>query len=390
MEHSMSDIIITNDIKYVGVNDRKLDLFEGHYHVPNGMAYNSYIIIDEKTAIMDSVDQNFGNEWLSNIEKVLGSRKPDYLVVQHMEPDHSANIITFADKYPEAKIVSSAKAFTMMKNYFGTDFADRPVVVGEGTELHLGKHILKFVAAPMVHWPEVIMTYDAADKILFSADAFGKFGALDADEPWTDEARRYYIGIVGKYGPQVQAVLKKAAALDIKMICPLHGPMLSDTIPACLDLYQKWSSYTAECDDILIAYTSVYGHTKAAAELLANTLKSKGCKVIIHDLARTDMSLAVADAFKCGKIVLATTTYNMDIFPYMKEFINCLTERNFQNKTIGVIENGSWAPAAAKKIKSMLETSKNLTFAEPTVTITSAINDTSKAQIVALAESLVS
>ncbi len=386
----MSDIIITNDIKYVGVNDRKLDLFEGHYHVPNGMAYNSYIIIDEKTAIMDSVDQNFGNEWLSNIEKVLGSRKPDYLVVQHMEPDHSANIITFADKYPEAKIVSSAKAFTMMKNYFGTDFADRPVVVGEGTELHLGKHILKFVAAPMVHWPEVIMTYDAADKILFSADAFGKFGALDADEPWTDEARRYYIGIVGKYGPQVQAVLKKAAALDIKMICPLHGPMLSDTIPACLDLYQKWSSYTAECDDILIAYTSVYGHTKAAAELLANTLKSKGCKVIIHDLARTDMSLAVADAFKCGKIVLATTTYNMDIFPYMKEFINCLTERNFQNKTIGVIENGSWAPAAAKKIKSMLETSKNLTFAEPTVTITSAINDTSKAQIVALAESLVS
>ena len=386
----MSDIIITNDIKYVGVNDRKLDLFEGHYHVPNGMAYNSYIIIDEKTAIMDSVDQNFGNEWLSNIEKVLGSHKPDYLVVQHMEPDHSANIITFADKYPEAKIVSSAKAFTMMKNYFGTDFADRQVVVGEGTELNLGKHVLKFVAAPMVHWPEVIMTYDAADKILFSADAFGKFGALDADEPWTDEARRYYIGIVGKYGPQVQAVLKKAAALDIKMICPLHGPMLSDTIPACLDLYQKWSSYTAECDDILIAYTSVYGHTKAAAELLADTLKSKGSKVIIHDLARTDMSLAVADAFKCGKIVLATTTYNMDIFPYMKEFINCLTERNFQNKTIGVIENGSWAPAAAKKIKSMLETSKNLTFAEPTVTITSAINDTSKAQIAALAESLVS
>ena len=383
-------MIITNDIKYVGVNDRKLDLFEGHYHVPNGMAYNSYIIIDEKTAIMDSVDQNFGNEWLSNIEKVLGSRKPDYLVVQHMEPDHSANIITFADKYPEAKIVSSAKAFTMMKNYFGTDFADRQVVVGEGTELNLGKHVLKFIAAPMVHWPEVIMTYDAADKILFSADAFGKFGALDADEPWTDEARRYYIGIVGKYGPQVQAVLKKAAALDIKMICPLHGPMLSDTIPACLDLYQKWSSYTAECDDILIAYTSVYGHTKAAAELLADTLKSKGSKVIIHDLARTDMSLAVADAFKCGKIVLATTTYNMDIFPYMKEFINCLTERNFQNKTIGVIENGSWAPAAAKKIKSMLETSKNLTFAEPTVTITSAINDTSKAQIVALAESLVS
>ena len=386
----MSDIIITNDIKYVGVNDRKLDLFEGHYHVPNGMAYNSYIIIDEKTAIMDSVDQNFGNEWLSNIEKVLGSRKPDYLVVQHMEPDHSANIITFADKYPEAKIVSSAKAFTMMKNYFGTDFADRQVVVGEGTELNLGKHVLKFIAAPMVHWPEVIMTYDAADKILFSADAFGKFGALDADEPWTDEARRYYIGIVGKYGPQVQAVLKKAAALDIKMICPLHGPMLSDTISDCLDLYQKWSSYTAECDDILIAYTSVYGHTKAAAELLADTLKSKGSKVIIHDLARTDMSLAVADAFKCSKIVLATTTYNMDIFPYMKEFINCLTERNFQNKTIGVIENGSWAPAAAKKIKSMLETSKNLTFAEPTVTITSAINDTSKAQIVALAESLVS
>lgn len=383
-------MIITNDIKYVGVNDRKIDLFEGHYHVPNGMAYNSYIIIDEKTAIMDSVDQNFGNEWLSNIEKVLGSRKPDYLVVQHMEPDHSANIVTFADKYPEAKIVSSAKAFTMMKNYFGTDFADRQVVVGEGTELNLGKHILKFVAAPMVHWPEVIMTYDAADKILFSADAFGKFGALDADEPWTDEARRYYIGIVGKYGPQVQAVLKKASALDIKMICPLHGSMLSDTIPACLDLYQKWSSYTAECDDILIAYTSVYGHTKAAAELLADTLKSKGNKVIIHDLARTDMSLAVADAFKCGKIVLATTTYNMDIFPYMKEFINCLTERNFQNKTIGVIENGSWAPAAAKKIKSMLETSKNLTFAEPTVTITSAINDTSKAQIVALAESLVS
>ena len=384
----MSDMIITNDIKYVGVNDRKIDLFEGHYHVPNGMAYNSYIIIDEKIAIMDSVDQNFGNEWLSNIEKVLGSRKPNYLVVQHMEPDHSANIVTFADKYPEAKIVSSAKAFTMMKNYFGTDFADRQVVVGEGTELNLGKHVLKFVAAPMVHWPEVIMTYDAADKILFSADAFGKFGALDADEPWTDEARRYYIGIVGKYGPQVQAVLKKAAALDIKMICPLHGPMLSDTIPACLDLYQKWSSYTAECDDILIAYTSVYGHTKEAAELLANTLKSKGSKVIIHDLARTDMSLAVADAFRFGKIVLATTTYNMDIFPYMKEFINGLTERNFQNKTIGLMENGSWAPAAAKKIKSMLETSKNLTFAEPTVTITSAINDTSKAQIAALADAI--
>ena len=386
----MSDIIITNDIKYVGVNDRKIDLFEGHYHVPNGMAYNSYIIIDEKTAIMDSVEQNFGSEWLSNIEKVLGSRKPDYLVVQHMEPDHSANIITFADKYPDAKIVSSAKAFAMMKNYFGTDFAVRQVVVGEGGELNLGKHVLKFVAAPMVHWPEVIMTYDTTDKVLFSADAFGKFGALDADEPWADEARRYYIGIVGKYGMQVQAVLKKAAALDIKMICPLHGPILTDTIPACLDLYQKWSSYTAECDDILIAYTSVYGHTKAAAELIAQTLKAKGSKVIIHDLARTDMSLAVADAFKCGKIVLATTTYNMDIFPYMKELINCLTERSFQNKIIGVIENGSWAPAAAKKIKSMLETSKNLTFAEPTVTITSAINDSTKAQLVALADSLVS
>ena len=386
----MSDIIITNDIKYVGVNDRKIDLFEGHYHVPNGMAYNSYIIIDEKIAIMDSVEQNFGSEWLSNIEKVLGSRKPDYLVVQHMEPDHSANIITFAEKYPDAKIVSSAKAFAMMKNYFGTDFAVRQVVVGEGGELNLGKHVLKFVAAPMVHWPEVIMTYDTTDKVLFSADAFGKFGALDADEPWADEARRYYIGIVGKYGMQVQAVLKKAAALDIKMICPLHGPILTDTIPACLDLYQKWSSYTAECDDILIAYTSVYGHTKTAAELIAQTLKAKGSKVIIHDLARTDMSLAVADAFKCGKIVLATTTYNMDIFPYMREFINCLTERSFQNKTIGIIENGSWAPAAAKKIKSMLETSKNLTFAEPTVTITSAINETSKAQIMALADSLVS
>ncbi|MBR3732830.1 MAG: FprA family A-type flavoprotein [Spirochaetales bacterium] len=384
----MSDLVITNAIKYVGVNDHKIDLFEGHYNVPNGMAYNSYIILDKKIVVVDSVDQHFGKEWLENIERVLGDLTPSGLIVQHMEPDHSANIGLFMEKYPNAKIVSSAKAFTMMKNYFGTDYPDRQIVVNEDCVLDLGKHVLKFVAAPMVHWPEVIMTYDTTENILFSADAFGKFGALDVDEPWADEARRYYIGIVGKYGPQVQAVLKKAAALDIKTICPLHGPVLTDTIPQCLDLYQKWSSYTPESDGILVAYTSVYGHTKAAVELLVDTLKAKGCKVVLHDLARTDMSLAVADAFRFGKIVLATTTYNMDIFPYMKEFINGLTERNFQNKTIGLMENGSWAPAAVKKMLSMLETSKNLTFVEPTVTITSALNDTSKAQIAALADAI--
>ena len=384
----MSKIIITNDIKYVGVNDHAIDLFEGHYHVPNGIAYNSYIILDDKVVIMDTIDQHFGEEWLKNIESELNGKNPDYLVVQHMEPDHSANIDTFMSKYPAAKIVSSAKAFDMMKNFFGTNYADRQVVIKEGDILNIGKRDLKFVAAPMVHWPEVMMTYDVQDKIFFSADAFGKFGALDVDEPWTDEARRYYIGIVGKYGMQVQALLKKAAGLAIGMICPLHGPVLKDNLSEYLSLYQKWSSYTPECDDILIAYTSVYGHTKVAVELLAKTLTDKGSRVIVHDLARTDMSLAVADAFKCGKIVLATTTYNMDIFPYMKEFINGLTERNFQNKTIGVIENGSWAPAAAKKIKSMLETSKNLTFAEPTVTITSAINDSSRQQIETLAEAI--
>lgn len=381
---------ITNDIKYIGVNDHEIDLFEGQYIVPNGMAYNSYVIMDEKIAVMDSVDRNFGEEWIGNLKTALNGRTPDYLVVQHMEPDHSANITTFAEAYPDAVIVSSAKAFDMMKNFFGTDFAERRMIVKEGDSLELGKHTLNFIGAPMVHWPEVIMTYDSTDKVLFSADGFGKFGALDADEDWACEARRYYIGIVGKYGAQVQAVLKKAAALDIQIICPLHGPILTENLGYYIDLYNTWSSYGVESEGVTIAYTSVYGNTKAAAELLAEKLTEKGCpKVALNDLAREDMAECVEDAFRYGKVVLATTTYNADIFPFMKEFINHLTEHNFQNKQIGIIENGSWAATAAKTIKAMLENSKNLTFTDTTVTIKSALNDESRAQIEALANELI-
>ena len=380
---------VTNDIRYVGVNDRKIDLFEGQYVVPNGMAYNSYVILDKKIAVMDTVDRNFKFEWLSNLDEALGDRKPDYLVVQHMEPDHSANIFNFMQNYPDATIVSSAKAFTMMKNFFGTEFEDRRIVVKEGDTLSLGEHTLAFVAAPMVHWPEVIMTYDTKDKVLFSADGFGKFGALDADEDWACEARRYYIGIVGKYGAQVQSVLKKAAKLDIQIICPLHGPILKENLGYYLDLYNTWSSYGVESEGIMIAYTSVYGHTKQAVELLAEKLKAKGCpKVVVADLAREDMAECVEDAFRYGRIVLATTTYNADIFPFMREFIEHLTERNFQNRTVGFIENGSWAPLAAKTMKKMLEGCKKLDFLEPVVRIVSALNDDSKAQLEALAEAL--
>ena len=380
---------VTNDIRYVGVNDRKIDLFEGQYVVPNGMAYNSYVILDKKIAVMDTVDRNFKFEWLSNLDEALGDRKPDYLVVQHMEPDHSANIFNFMQNYPDATIVSSAKAFTMMKNFFGTEFEDRRIVVKEGDTLSLGEHTLAFVAAPRVHWPEVIMTYDTKDKVLFSADGFGKFGALDADEDWACEARRYYIGIVGKYGAQVQSVLKKAAKLDIQIICPLHGPILKENLGYYLDLYNTWSSYGVESEGIMIAYTSVYGHTKQAVELLAEKLKAKGCpKVVVADLAREDMAECVEDAFRYGRIVLATTTYNADIFPFMREFIEHLTERNFQNRTVGFIENGSWAPLAAKTMKKMLEGCKKLDFLEPVVRIVSALNDDSKAQLEALAEAL--
>ena len=380
---------LTNDIVYVGVNDRKVDLFEGQYVVPEGMAYNSYVILDEKIAVMDTVDKNFTHEWLDNLAEALGSRKPDYLVVQHMEPDHSANIANFMKNYPEAVVVSSVKAFTMMNNFFGTDFADRRVVVGEGDTLALGRHTLNFVTAPMVHWPEVIMTYDSADKALFSADGFGKFGALDAEEDWACEARRYYFGIVGKYGAQVQAVLKKAAALDIEMILPLHGPMLTENLGYYLGLYNTWSSYGVESEGIVVAYTSVYGNTKKAVEQLVEKLKAKGCpKVAVHDLARGDMAEAVEDAFRYGRIVLATTTYNADIFPFMKEFINHLTERNFQKRTVALIENGSWAPLAAKTMRSMLEGCKDLTFTETTVHITSALNETSSAQLESLAQEL--
>ena len=380
---------ITNDIKYIGVNDHQVDLFEGQYVVPNGMAYNSYAIMDEKVAIMDTVDKNFTHEWLDNIQRTLAGRKPDYLIVQHMEPDHSANISNFLKLYPEVVVVASSKAFAMMKNFFGTDYADRRIVVGEGDNLSLGKHTLTFVTAPMVHWPEVIVTYDSYDKVLFSADGFGKFGALDVEEPWDCEARRYYIGIVGKYGPQVQALLKKAATLDISIICPLHGPVLTENLGHYLNLYDIWSSYRVESEGIVIAYTSVYGNTKAAVELLAQKLKEKGApKVVTHDLARTDMAEAVEDAFRYGKLVLATTTYNADIFPFMKEYIHHLTERNFQNRTIGLIENGSWAPLAAKVMKGMFEKSKNLTFTDTTVKILSALNDDSKAQVEALANEL--
>ena len=380
---------ITNDIRYIGVNDHKVDLFEGQYIVPNGMAYNSYVILDNKIAVMDTVDQNFTHEWLDNLQTALAGRKPDYLVVQHMEPDHSANIDRFLELYPEATVVSSSKAFAMMKNFFGTDYADRRIIVGEGDTLSLGKHTLTFVTAPMVHWPEVIVTYDSYDKVLFSADGFGKFGALDVEEEWDCEARRYYIGIVGKYGAQVQALLKKAAALDISIICPLHGPVLTENLGHYIHLYDIWSSYGVESEGIVVAYTSVYGHTKAAVELLVQKLREKGCpKVSVHDLARTDMAEAVEDAFRYGKLVLATTTYNADIFPHMKEFIHHLTERNFQNRTIGLMENGSWAPQAAKVMKGMFEKSKNITFTDTTVKILSALSDDSRAQVEALAEEL--
>ncbi len=380
---------ITDDIKYIGVNDHQIDLFEGQYVVPNGMAYNSYAVIDEKIAIMDTVDIRFTHEWLDNIQNVLSGRKPDYLVVQHMEPDHSANIVNFMKSYPKAKIVSSVKAFNMMKNFFGTDFADRRVVVGENDTLALGKHTLTFVTAPMVHWPEVIVTYDSFDKVLFSADGFGKFGANDVSEDWACEARRYYFGIVGKYGAQVQALLKKAAALDIRTICPLHGPVLSENLSYYLGLYDTWSSYGIESDGIVIAYTSVYGNTKKAVELLENRLRAKGCpKVEVHDLARCDMAEAVEDAFRYGRIVLATTTYNAGIFPFMRDFIEHLTERAFQGRTVAFIENGSWAPLAAKVMKGMLEGCKNLTFVEPTVKINSALGDESKLQIEQLSDEL--
>ena len=382
-------MFITNDIRYIGVNDHQLDLFEGQYVVPNGMAYNSYVILDEKVAVMDTVDQNFGDEWLGKLRAELGERKPDYLIVQHMEPDHSANIDKFLNLYPDATVVASAKAFAMMRNFFGTDYADRRIVVGEGDTLSLGRHTLTFVTAPMVHWPEVIVTYDSYDKVLFSADGFGKFGALDVEEDWACEARRYYIGIVGKYGPQVQALLKKAATLDIQTICPLHGPVLTENLGYYINLYDIWSSYRVESEGVVIAYTSVYGNTKSAVELLERKLQEKGVpKVVIHDLARTDMAEAVEDAFRYGKLVLATTTYNADIFPFMKEFIHHLTERNYQNRTIGLIENGSWAPMAAKIMKGMFDKSKNITFTDTTVKILSALNDDSKAQIEALAEEL--
>ena len=380
---------ITKDIKYIGVNDHEVDLFEGQYVVPNGMSYNSYAILDEKVAIMDTVDQNFTEQWLANVAAVLEGRKPDYLVVHHMEPDHSANIDKFLTAYPEAVVVSSAKAFVMMKQFFGTDYAERRIVVGEGDTLSLGKHTLTFVTAPMVHWPEVIVSYDSYDKVLFSADGFGKFGALDAEEDWAGEARRYYIGIVGKYGAQTQALLKKAAGLDIAVICPLHGPVLTENLGYYINLYDIWSSYKVESEGVLIAYTSVYGNTKKAVELLAKKLEEKGCpKVTVADLARDDMAEAVEDAFRYGKLVLATTTYNGDIFPFMKEFIHHLTERNYQNRTVGLMENGSWAPVAAKFMKKMLEGSKNITWTENNVKILSALSADSEAQIEALAEEL--
>lgn len=382
-------MFVTEDIRYIGVNDHDVDLFEGQYTVENGMSYNSYVILDEKVAVMDTVDAHFGVEWLQNLATELNGRRPDYLVVQHMEPDHSANIAVFMETYPEAQIVSSAKAFVMMQQFFGTDFPERKVVVGEGSTLKLGRHTLTFVTAPMVHWPEVIVTYDSTDKVLFSADGFGKFGALDVEEDWADEARRYYIGIVGKYGAQVQALLKKAAALDISIICPLHGPVLNENLGYYLDKYNTWSSYAVEDEGVVIAYTSIYGHTKEAVEELAEKLNQRGCpNVVVADLARCDMAEAVADAFRYSKLVLATTTYNATIFPHMQSFIDHLTARNYQGRTVGMIENGAWAPMAAKVMKKMLETSKNLTYTDTTVTVKCALNDASRAQIDALADEL--
>ncbi len=380
---------ITEDIKYIGVNDYQVDLFEGQYIVPNGMAYNSYVIMDEKIAVMDTVDASFSQQWLTNIEEVIGDRQPDYLIVQHMEPDHSANIKVFTDKYPQAIVVASLPAFKMMQNFFGTDYADRRITTAEGATLSLGKHVLTFYTAPMVHWPEVIVTYDATDKILFSADGFGKFGALDVEEDWACEARRYYIGIVGKYGAQVQALLKKASGLDIQIICPLHGPVLTENLGYYLNLYDIWSSYRPEEEGVMIAYTSVYGNTKRAVELLAEELEKNGCpKVVVNDLARCDMAEAVEDAFRYSKLVLATTTYNGDVFPFMREFIHELTEHNFQNRTVALMENGSWAPTAAKVMTGMLEKSKDITFAQTGVKILSAVNEDNRAQIKTLAEEL--
>lgn len=382
-------MFITDDIRYVGVNDHNIDLFEGQYVVENGMAYNSYVIMDEQIAVMDTVDGNFTDEWLKKISDVIGDRKPSYLIVQHMEPDHSANVANFLDLYKDAKVVATAKAFVMMKQFFGTDYPERQIVVKEGDTLSLGTHTLTFVLAPMVHWPEVMVTYDSKDKVLFSADAFGKFGALDVEEDWTCEARRYYFGIVGKYGVQAQALLKKAAGLDIQTICALHGPILKENLGYYLDLYNTWSSYGVESEGVVIAYTSVYGNTKKAVELLADKLTALGCpKVTVTDLARDDMAEAVEDAFRYGKLVLATTTYNGDIFPFMKTFIEHLTERGYRNRTIGLIENGSWAPTAAKTMLKMFEGSKNLTFTDTTVTIKSAVNTENEAQIAALAEEL--
>ena len=382
-------MFITDDIRYVGVNDHNIDLFEGQYVVENGMAYNSYVIMDEQIAVMDTVDGNFTDEWLKNISDVIGNRKPSYLIVQHMEPDHSANVANFLDLYKDAKVVATSKAFVMMKQFFGTDYPERQIVVKEGDTLSLGTHTLTFVLAPMVHWPEVMVTYDSKDKVLFSADAFGKFGALDVEEDWTCEARRYYFGIVGKYGVQAQALLKKAAGLDIQTICALHGPILKENLGYYLDLYNTWSSYGVESEGVVIAYTSVYGNTKKAVELLADKLTALGCpKVTVTDLARDDMAEAVEDAFRYGKLVLATTTYNGDIFPFMKTFIEHLTERGYRNRTIGLIENGSWAPTAAKTMLKMFEGSKNLTFTDTTVTIKSSVNTENEAQIAALAEEL--
>lgn len=382
-------MFITDDIRYVGVNDHNIDLFEGQYVVENGMAYNSYVIMDEQIAVMDTVDGNFTDEWLKNISDVIGDRKPSYLIVQHMEPDHSANVANFLDLYKDAKVVATAKAFVMMKQFFGTDYPERQIVVKEGDTLSLGTHTLTFVLAPMVHWPEVMVTYDSKDKVLFSADAFGKFGALDVEEDWTCEARRYYFGIVGKYGVQAQALLKKAAGLDIQTICALHGPILKENLGYYLALYNTWSSYGVESEGVVIAYTSVYGNTKKAVKLLADKLTALGCpKVTVTDLARDDMAEAVEDAFRYGKLVLATTTYNGDIFPFMKTFIEHLTERGYRNRTIGLIENGSWAPTAAKTMLKMFEGSKNLTFTDTTVTIKSAVNTENEAQIAALAEEL--
>ena len=382
-------VSVTDTIRYIGVNDHQIDLFEGQYPVPNGMAYNSYVILDQKIAVMDTVDINFTQEWLRNLEAELDGRKPDYLIVQHMEPDHSASIRHFLEAYPDTTVVATAKAFAMISQFFDLDLADHALTAENGATLSLGAHELNFIFAPMVHWPEVMMTYDSTDKILFSADAFGKFGALDVEEDWDCEARRYYIGIVGKYGVQVQNVLKKAAGLDIQTICPLHGPVLKDNLAHYIEKYNIWSSYAVESEGVMIAYTSVYGHTKAAACLLADKLKENGCpKVVVCDLARDEMTEAVEDAFRYGKLVLATTTYNADIFPFMKQFIDHLTERNYQNRTIGLIENGSWAPLAVKIMKGMFEKSKNITWLESNVTIKSALNDDSRIQIEAMAKEL--